>query len=392
MDNANVSDSSTSPIDTLPQSDNANGHLWVNKPPTKSKMHPKVVCRQCRIDKNIKIFTNQICKKCNIGLCSQLCYAKYHGLDVCESDQATTEHPRVSKTKAELKSYDDRQSNVDSDSDLRLHLSSESPSSSDLESSDTSLSDTVHLLESVPSTKCKTKAQLRCRQCRREHHIRKDTRYRCSGCKYGICGTVCFEKYHLKKGFHLIPAARRKILSIPETPQKRSRSLQDESLPGPSGSGRRKMLASSTSGDVDSPSSAGSKKHRHVKKPPTPKKNMPKKHVDSVRELEGVGRIPHLFVRDVKVSQDCVVTYALILLIMIAQIQRHSLYRKEFFENAGCLLQRDHHHQFENFVKANSLLKENQMAVTKHRVHLKAPKLKALARNKSGYLCKYFFQ
>lgn len=287
MDNANVSDSSTSPIDTLPQSDNANGHLWVNKPPTKSKMHPKVVCRQCRIDKNIKIFTNQICKKCNIGLCSQLCYAKYHGLDVCESDQATTEHPRVSKTKAELKSYDDRQSNVDSDSDLRLHLSSESPSSSDLESSDTSLSDTVHLLESVPSTKCKTKAQLRCRQCRREHHIRKDTRYRCSGCKYGICGTVCFEKYHLKKGFHLIPAARRKILSIPETPQKRSRSLQDESLPGPSGTGRRKMLASSTSGDVDSPSSAGSKKHRHVKKPPTPKKKHAQK---ACRQCTRTGR------------------------------------------------------------------------------------------------------
>ena len=92
---------------------------------------------------------------------------------------------------------------------------------------------------------------------------------------------------------------------------------------------------------------------------------MLKKHVDSVLELERVGRTPHLCVRDVKVSQDYVVTFALRPLIMIAQIQRHSLYRKEFFENAGCLLQRDHHHQFENFAKANSLLKEIQMVVTK---------------------------
>ena len=270
MENVYQSDSSRGSTDTLPTRDNANDHIWATKGPTKSNKHPKVVCRQCRSDRNIKFLTNKICVKCGIGLCSQLCYDNYHGL--VEGESIRPDQPPVPKTKAELKFYgaetgDDEPSDVDSESDLVLHLSSENGSSSDPSSNYT-----LHLLDFVPPTKCKPNAQLRCRQCSFEHRPRKDTRYMCSSCKFGMCGRECFENFHTRKGFHIIPAARRQRLQIPETPQKRSSSTRDESAPGPSGTFRHMVLESSTSDDVDSPSSVGSKTHKHVKKPSTPKK------------------------------------------------------------------------------------------------------------------------
>ena len=99
----------------------------------------------------------------------------------------------------------------------------------------------------------------------------------CSHCEVGLCGQLCFENFHIRKGFQLVPAARRQVVPIPDSPQRRLPSTQDEPVPGPSGTRRSEALSESTSDD-DSLSSPESNTHKLVRKPPTSKKKHQQKN------------------------------------------------------------------------------------------------------------------
>ena len=97
------------------------------------------------------------------------------------------------------------------------------------------------------------------------------TRTICSVCNIGLCSKKCFEDYHLRHGFVLVPAARLPEVVFPEVPPRRVVS-RPENVAGPSST----VSLHRTSGDPDSESSSGEGiRHKLETKPPTPRKKYP---------------------------------------------------------------------------------------------------------------------
>ena len=214
------------------------------------------LCEQCRSEgKFVGLFTRQTCSRCKVYICSVRCYHLYH---------AESEEEQLSREQAPLD--DVRPVTPSQISSLEDESRSPTPSPAEGQQPNpvASIASPVHYRTLKPPTKSKRYPQVPCFICRKEERVRRDTRYVCVVCNIGLCNDQHFETYHREDGYEIIPAARKRILNIPQVPS-------TEPRPGPSSTEAVGFTEAEESTDSTGTDSSPSQ-HDFVKKPPTPNK------------------------------------------------------------------------------------------------------------------------